>query len=188
MEASSRPLPPLGVVRNSVPKAFQESLFAVQHVVVIVDTKNHFALGFQVDGRAHWTRSSLSVHILSWRSWSKLLTCLPSEHTTFYFAIVSFNDHRRLVPFLEVGDISLWLGGPLMKQFTPPKKKSDFNPHAFLSTIGKGRDMASFQKKNTIFAQGDLTDGLFFYPQGKGTAQRSIGRRERGNPWHFGRR
>ena len=54
-----------------------------------------------------------------------------------------------------------------MKQITHPKKKLDFNPHAFLSTIGKGRDMASFQKKNTIFAQGDPTDGLFFIQKGK---------------------
>src|SRR3979490_1122821 len=54
-----------------------------------------------------------------------------------------------------------------MKQITHPKKKLDFNPHAFLSTIGKGRDMASFQKKNTIFAQGDSTDGLFFIQEGK---------------------
>src|SRR3984893_19231154 len=54
-----------------------------------------------------------------------------------------------------------------MKQITHPKKKLDFNPHAFLSTIGKGRDMASFQKKNTIFAQGEPTDGLFFIQRGK---------------------
>src|SRR6202047_1111836 len=55
----------------------------------------------------------------------------------------------------------------MMKQITHPKKKLDFNPHAFLSTIGKGRYMASFQKKNTIFAQGDSTDGLFFVQTGK---------------------
>src|SRR6202163_1040609 len=54
-----------------------------------------------------------------------------------------------------------------MRQITHPKKKLDFNPHAFLSTIGKGRDMASFQKKNTIFAQGEPTDGLFFIQKGK---------------------
>jgi CRP/FNR family cyclic AMP-dependent transcriptional regulator len=54
-----------------------------------------------------------------------------------------------------------------MKQITRRKKKVDFNPYAFLSTIGKGRDMASFQKKNTIFAQGDSTDGLFFIQKGK---------------------
>jgi CRP/FNR family cyclic AMP-dependent transcriptional regulator len=47
------------------------------------------------------------------------------------------------------------------------KKELDFNPHAFLSTIGKGREMLSFPKKDTIFAQGDSTDGLFFVQKGK---------------------
>jgi CRP/FNR family transcriptional regulator, cyclic AMP receptor protein len=46
-------------------------------------------------------------------------------------------------------------------------KRTAFNPHAFLSTIGKGREMVSFQKKQTIFAQGDSTDGLFFVQTGK---------------------
>jgi len=45
--------------------------------------------------------------------------------------------------------------------------KTDFNPRLFLSTIGKGRAMVSFEKKNTIFAQGDATDGLFFIQEGK---------------------
>jgi CRP/FNR family cyclic AMP-dependent transcriptional regulator len=47
------------------------------------------------------------------------------------------------------------------------KKRLDFNPHTFLSSIGNGREMVSFQKKNTIFAQGDSTDGLFFIQKGK---------------------
>jgi CRP-like cAMP-binding protein len=46
-------------------------------------------------------------------------------------------------------------------------KKLDFNPRTFLSTIGKGRDMVRFEKKNTIYAQGDSTDGLFFIQEGK---------------------
>jgi CRP/FNR family transcriptional regulator, cyclic AMP receptor protein len=46
-------------------------------------------------------------------------------------------------------------------------KKNDFNPRAFLSTVGKGREMVSFGKKSTIFAQGDSTDGLFFIQEGK---------------------
>src|ERR1700722_13345928 len=50
---------------------------------------------------------------------------------------------------------------------TTTRKKLDFNPHTFLSTIGKGRDMLSFEKKNTIFSQGDSTDGLFFIQKGK---------------------
>jgi CRP-like cAMP-binding protein len=36
-----------------------------------------------------------------------------------------------------------------------------------LSSIGKGREMVSLGKKNTIFAQGDATDGLFFIQEGK---------------------
>lgn len=46
-------------------------------------------------------------------------------------------------------------------------KKSDFKPHTFLSTNGKGREMVSFGKRSTIFAQGDETDGLFFIQEGK---------------------
>jgi len=55
----------------------------------------------------------------------------------------------------------------LPKQITTAKRKSDFSPSAFLSTIGKGREMMSFQKKRTIFAQGDSRDGLFFIQTGK---------------------
>jgi CRP/FNR family transcriptional regulator, cyclic AMP receptor protein len=45
--------------------------------------------------------------------------------------------------------------------------KTDLNPRTFLSTIGKGREMVSFGRKSTIFAQGDATDGLFFIQEGK---------------------
>jgi len=58
-----------------------------------------------------------------------------------------------------------WL--PLPKQITTAQERPEFNPLAFLSTIGKGREMLSFQKKDTIFAQGDSTDGLFFIQKGK---------------------
>jgi CRP-like cAMP-binding protein len=53
------------------------------------------------------------------------------------------------------------------KHIKTAKKELEFNPHAFLSTIGTGRDMLSFQKKQSIFAQGDATDGLFFIQKGK---------------------
>ena len=55
----------------------------------------------------------------------------------------------------------------MTKRISRAKKKSEFNPHAFLSTIGKGREMLPFQRKNSIFAQGDPTDGLFFIQKGK---------------------
>jgi CRP/FNR family transcriptional regulator, cyclic AMP receptor protein len=46
-------------------------------------------------------------------------------------------------------------------------KKNDFNPRTFLTTVGKGRKMVSFEKKSTIFSQGATTDGLFFIQAGK---------------------
>jgi len=49
----------------------------------------------------------------------------------------------------------------------PAKKRLDCNPYIFLSTIGKGREMVSFPKDGSIFAQGDSTDGLFFIQKGK---------------------
>jgi CRP/FNR family transcriptional regulator, cyclic AMP receptor protein len=55
----------------------------------------------------------------------------------------------------------------LEKQNTSAKRKPDFNPHTFLSTIGKGRVMLSFQRKGKIFVQGDSRDGLFFIQTGQ---------------------
>src|SRR5579872_4984295 len=55
----------------------------------------------------------------------------------------------------------------MTKHITPAKNEPHFSPHAFLSTIGKGRDMVSFPKKDSIFTQGDSTDGLFFIQTGK---------------------
>lgn len=46
-------------------------------------------------------------------------------------------------------------------------EKRGFNPRTFLSTIGKGREMVSYAKKSTIFAQGSPTHGLFFIQKGK---------------------
>jgi CRP/FNR family transcriptional regulator, cyclic AMP receptor protein len=58
-------------------------------------------------------------------------------------------------------------GRPLRNESTPRSKSPDFNPRTFLSTIGKGREIVSFEKKNRIFSQGDSTDGLFFIQEGK---------------------
>jgi CRP/FNR family transcriptional regulator, cyclic AMP receptor protein len=55
----------------------------------------------------------------------------------------------------------------LRKRITTVKKLPHFNPRTFLSTIGKGRRMIPFKKKETIFSQGDATDGLFFIQHGK---------------------
>ncbi|MGA9682225.1 MAG: cyclic nucleotide-binding domain-containing protein [Candidatus Sulfotelmatobacter sp.] len=47
------------------------------------------------------------------------------------------------------------------------KTKRDFDPKIFLSTIGDGRQIVSFRKKQIIFAQGDATDAVFVVQKGK---------------------
>ena len=47
------------------------------------------------------------------------------------------------------------------------KKRTQFDPQAFLSIIGAGRTVVSFQKKQTIYAQGDPCDAVFFVQKGK---------------------
>jgi hypothetical protein len=37
----------------------------------------------------------------------------------------------------------------------PARKRCDFDPHAFLATIGEGRKFMLFPNKQAIFAQGD---------------------------------
>src|ERR1700734_4304896 len=47
------------------------------------------------------------------------------------------------------------------------KKLSKFDPKTFLSTINGGRRIAVFLKKQTIFAQGDSSDAVFYIKEGK---------------------
>ena len=47
------------------------------------------------------------------------------------------------------------------------KKRRDFDPHAFLATIGEGRRFVLFPRKHNIFAQGDPTDAVFYIHTGK---------------------
>ena len=47
------------------------------------------------------------------------------------------------------------------------KKKRDFDPHAFLATIGDGRKVVAFEKMQTIFSQGDAADAVFYIQSGK---------------------
>jgi CRP/FNR family cyclic AMP-dependent transcriptional regulator len=47
------------------------------------------------------------------------------------------------------------------------KKRLDFDPHAFLATIGEGRNFFLFAKKQGIFAQGDTADAVFYIQTGK---------------------
>jgi CRP/FNR family cyclic AMP-dependent transcriptional regulator len=47
------------------------------------------------------------------------------------------------------------------------KNKRNFDPHAFLATIGAGRKVALFRRKQTIFTQGDSADAVFYVQTGK---------------------
>jgi len=47
------------------------------------------------------------------------------------------------------------------------KKVRDFDPKQFLATIGEGREVVTFCKKQTIFAQGDVADSVFYIQKGK---------------------
>jgi CRP/FNR family transcriptional regulator, cyclic AMP receptor protein len=47
------------------------------------------------------------------------------------------------------------------------KKKRDFDLKAFLATIGEGRKFVFVPKKQTIFAQGDPSDAVFYIQNGK---------------------
>jgi CRP/FNR family cyclic AMP-dependent transcriptional regulator len=47
------------------------------------------------------------------------------------------------------------------------QKKHRFDPDIFLSTIGEGRRSLYFGKKQTVFAQGDATDAVFYIKRGK---------------------
>jgi CRP/FNR family transcriptional regulator, cyclic AMP receptor protein len=47
------------------------------------------------------------------------------------------------------------------------KKKRLFDPNAFLATMGEGRKPVLFPKKQTIFAQGDPSDAVFYIQEGR---------------------
>jgi len=49
----------------------------------------------------------------------------------------------------------------------PARKRCDFDPHAFLATIGEGRRFMLFPNKQAIFAQGDAADAVFYVQMGK---------------------
>jgi len=57
--------------------------------------------------------------------------------------------------------------GPIMTLVAASKKLTKFDPKRFLSTIDGGRKIESFAKKQTIFAQGDSSDAVFYIKEGK---------------------
>ena len=47
------------------------------------------------------------------------------------------------------------------------KKKSDFDPKKFLASIGEGRRVVAFPKKQKVFTQGDAAEAIFYIQEGK---------------------
>lgn len=47
------------------------------------------------------------------------------------------------------------------------KNNRDFDPKKFLATIGEGRKVMAIPKKETVFAQGDAADAVFYIQEGK---------------------
>jgi CRP/FNR family cyclic AMP-dependent transcriptional regulator len=54
-----------------------------------------------------------------------------------------------------------------MGSIAAAKKRRDFDPNMFLATIGEGRRIVAFQKKQTVFAQGAAADAVFYVQSGK---------------------
>ncbi len=75
-----------------------------------------------------------------------------------------FGDHRSDKIFKGV---PLRPEKPLIAATVPAKKKGDFDPREFLATIGEGRKVVAFLKKQTIFTQGDEADAVFYIQEGK---------------------
>src|ERR1700687_2597555 len=55
----------------------------------------------------------------------------------------------------------------IMTPVVPAKRLSKFDPQTFLSTINGGRKIEAVPKKQTIFAQGDSADAVFYIREGK---------------------
>jgi len=54
-----------------------------------------------------------------------------------------------------------------MASATVAKNKRNFDPNAFLATIGSGQKTLAVPKEQTIFAQGDGADAVFYIQKGK---------------------
>jgi len=55
----------------------------------------------------------------------------------------------------------------VMAAAVPIRKKYDFDPREFLATIGEGRRVVRFSKKQAVFSQGDPADAVFYIQNGK---------------------
>ena len=74
---------------------------------------------------------------------------------------------RRKTARRTPGDQTLQTTPSATSPSAAAKKGRDFDPHAFLATIGEGRKVVLFRKRQTIFSQGDPTDAIFYIQTGR---------------------
>ena len=58
------------------------------------------------------------------------------------------------------------MGSPIMTPVAANKNRG-FDPHTFLATIGEGRNLLTVLKSQSIYAQGDQADAVFYVQKGK---------------------
>ena len=54
-----------------------------------------------------------------------------------------------------------------LEKIPKPKPVVRFDPNVFLDTVAQGRTLSSYRKKQSIFAQGDVADSIFYIKEGK---------------------
>jgi CRP/FNR family cyclic AMP-dependent transcriptional regulator len=74
------------------------------------------------------------------------------------------NDSRRK---RQAAALQTTIEQPSQSKRRASRKRRRFDPHAFLATIGEGRKVVPFSKRQTIFAQGDPSDTVFHIRTGK---------------------
>ena len=84
----------------------------------------------------------------------------PNRQTNGSFGRRKISRPGSIVPALQTA--RHFIGPSLVA-----KNKPDFDPHAFLATIGEGRKSVLFKPKQTIFAQGGAADAVFYLQTGK---------------------
>jgi CRP/FNR family cyclic AMP-dependent transcriptional regulator len=74
---------------------------------------------------------------------------------------------RRKIPRQSTIGPTFATGRSAISPTVTAKKKRDFDPKQFLATIGEGRRVVAFPKKQTIFTQGEPADAVFYIQEGK---------------------
>jgi CRP/FNR family transcriptional regulator, cyclic AMP receptor protein len=71
------------------------------------------------------------------------------------------------IPKLTFCAFELFERRPIVTLVVAGKKLNKFDPKTFLSTLNGGRRIEAVLKKETIFAQGDSSDAVFYIKEGK---------------------